>query len=81
MHSLPVTSRNVGEHDCMPSRIISWSFCDDLFAPGLGRAYALLLAERGASVVVNDLGGARDGGGKSSNVADNVVAEIRAKSK
>lgn len=48
---------------------------------GLGRAYALLLAERGAAVVVNDLGGARDGEGKSSKVADNVVAEIRSKSK
>lgn len=46
---------------------------------GLGRAYALLLAERGAAVVVNDLGGTRDGGGKSSNVADKVVAEIKAK--
>jgi NAD(P)-dependent dehydrogenase (short-subunit alcohol dehydrogenase family) len=53
---------------------------DTLFA-GLGRAYALLLAERGAKVVVNDLGGARDGGGKSSQAADKVVEEIRAKSK
>jgi predicted alpha/beta-hydrolase family hydrolase len=31
-------------------------------------------------VVVNDLGGTRDGGGQSSKVADTVVAEIRAKS-
>ncbi|CAB3362431.1 Hypothetical predicted protein [Cloeon dipterum] len=46
---------------------------------GLGRAYALLLAERGAKVVVNDLGGARDGGGKSSQAADKVVQEIRSK--
>ncbi|XP_059487453.1 peroxisomal multifunctional enzyme type 2 [Neocloeon triangulifer] len=46
---------------------------------GLGRAYALLLAERGAKVVVNDLGGTRDGGGKSSQAADKVVQEIRAK--
>jgi len=46
----------------------------------LGRAYALLLAERGAKVVVNDLGGARDGGGKSSQAADKVVEEIRSKS-
>ncbi|KAL2715351.1 peroxisomal multifunctional enzyme type 2 [Vespula squamosa] len=44
---------------------------------GLGRAYALLFASRGASVVVNDLGGGRHGDGKSSQAADNVVAEIK----
>lgn len=45
---------------------------------GLGRAYALELARRGASVVVNDLGGARDGSGKGSkSPADEVVAEIK----
>ncbi|MDE2362151.1 MAG: SDR family NAD(P)-dependent oxidoreductase [Hyphomicrobiales bacterium] len=46
---------------------------------GLGRAHALALAERGAKVVVNDFGGARDGTGGSSDAADKVVAEIRAK--
>lgn len=45
---------------------------------GLGRAYALLLAELGAKVVVNDLGGARDGSGAGSAMADAVVAEISA---
>ena len=46
--------------------------------PGLGRAYALELARRGARVVVNDLGGARDGSGKGSkSPADQVVAEIK----
>jgi NAD(P)-dependent dehydrogenase (short-subunit alcohol dehydrogenase family) len=45
----------------------------------LGKAYALLFAERGALVVVNDLGGSRDGGGKSSSAADIVVEEIRRK--
>jgi NAD(P)-dependent dehydrogenase (short-subunit alcohol dehydrogenase family)/putative sterol carrier protein len=46
---------------------------------GLGRVYALELAKRGASVVVNDLGGARDGSGEgSSTPADQVVAEIKA---
>ncbi|PEQ13748.1 3-oxoacyl-ACP reductase [Novosphingobium sp. PC22D] len=45
---------------------------------GLGRAYALALAERGARVVVNDLGTCRDGTGHSQAAAD-VVAEIRAK--
>ncbi|XP_054012108.1 peroxisomal multifunctional enzyme type 2 [Hylaeus anthracinus] len=43
---------------------------------GLGRAYALLFASRGASVVVNDLGGGRHGDGNSTKVADTVVAEI-----
>ena len=42
---------------------------------GLGREYALELARRGAKVVVNDLGGSRDGKG-SSDAAAEVVAEI-----
>lgn len=45
---------------------------------GLGRAHALGLAARGAKVVVNDLGGARDGRGASSEAAQSVVAEIEA---
>ncbi|CAH1978143.1 unnamed protein product [Acanthoscelides obtectus] len=44
---------------------------------GLGRAYALLFASRGAKVVVNDLGVSRHGDGSSSNAADKVVEEIR----
>ena len=44
---------------------------------GLGRCYALLLATRGASVVVNDLGGSRSGEGQSSAAADQVVREIK----
>ncbi len=43
---------------------------------GLGREYAMLLAARGARVVVNDLGGARDGSGGGPEMADKVVAEI-----
>jgi len=43
---------------------------------GLGKTYALLLASRGASVVVNDLGGATDGTGGGSSMADQVVKEI-----
>ena len=45
---------------------------------GLGRTHALLLAAEGAAVVVNDLGGARDGTGGSTTMADSVVAEIQA---
>ena len=45
---------------------------------GLGRQHALALAARGAKVVVNDLGGARDGSGGSLSAAEQVVAEIRA---
>ena len=45
---------------------------------GLGRAYALALAARGAKVVVNDLGGARDGSGSSLSAAQLVVDEITA---
>ena len=45
---------------------------------GLGRSHAMLLAAHGASVVVNDLGGARDGTGTGTNMADQVVAEIKA---
>nr|XP_020145571.1 peroxisomal multifunctional enzyme type 2-like [Microcebus murinus] len=46
---------------------------------GLGRAYALAFAERGALVVVNDLGGNIKGVGKGSFAADKVVEEIRKK--
>ena len=45
---------------------------------GLGRSHALLLGSRGAKVVVNDLGGAHTGGGRSSAAADKVVEEIKA---
>jgi NAD(P)-dependent dehydrogenase (short-subunit alcohol dehydrogenase family) len=43
---------------------------------GLGRQHALLFAQRGAKVVINDLGGSRDGTGGGSEMADNVVREI-----
>ena len=45
---------------------------------GLGRSHALALADRGAKVVVNDLGGARDGTGASSDAAMEVVSMIEA---
>src|SRR6478735_1703403 len=44
---------------------------------GLGRTHALELAKLGAKVVVNDLGGAMDGTGGSSEAAANVVDEIK----
>ena len=43
---------------------------------GIGRAYARLLAERGASVVVNDLGGTKEGEGSDPGPATDVAAEI-----
>ena len=44
---------------------------------GIGRGVAMLLAQEGASVVVNDLGGAVDGSGESSSPAEQVVQEIK----
>ena len=46
---------------------------------GIGRGIALLLAEEGAKVVVNDLGGSVDGEGASTTPAQEVVNEIKAK--
>jgi NAD(P)-dependent dehydrogenase (short-subunit alcohol dehydrogenase family) len=45
---------------------------------GIGRAHALLFAREGAKIVVNDLGGARDGTGRGNTMAEQVVAEIKA---
>src|SRR4029077_14162421 len=45
---------------------------------GIGRAEALLFAREGAKVVVNDLGGARDGTGSSDSMASKVAEEIKA---
>ncbi|ASX02820.1 MULTISPECIES: SDR family NAD(P)-dependent oxidoreductase [Mycobacterium] len=45
---------------------------------GLGRAYAQLLASRGAKVVVNDVGGALDGEGVDAGPAERIVADITA---
>ena len=58
------------------------SFCEDRVVivtgagRGIGREHALMLGEHGAKVVVNDLGGARDGTGVSAGPAEEVVAEI-----
>jgi NAD(P)-dependent dehydrogenase (short-subunit alcohol dehydrogenase family) len=45
---------------------------------GIGRAHALLFAREGAKIVVNDVGGARDGTGADASAADAVVEAIRA---
>ena len=45
---------------------------------GIGREHALMLAEQGAKVVVNDLGGERDGTGADASPAQQVVDEITA---
>ena len=45
---------------------------------GLGRQHALLLASRGALIVVNDLGGSVDGTGSDKGAAEHVVDEIKA---
>ncbi|MEO8875255.1 MAG: SDR family NAD(P)-dependent oxidoreductase [Polyangiaceae bacterium] len=45
---------------------------------GIGRAHALAYAKEGAKVVVNDLGGPRDGSSSDAGAADTVVKEIRA---
>ncbi|XP_054160689.1 peroxisomal multifunctional enzyme type 2-like [Oppia nitens] len=45
-------------------------------ARGLGKEYALLLSSKGASLVVNDLGGSRSGEGTGSTAADEVVRDI-----
>lgn len=57
--------------------VYTWVFLSH--PQGLGKEYALLLAERGASVVVNDLGGSRSGDGQSTKAADAVVDEIKRK--
>lgn len=44
---------------------------------GLGRAHALLFAQHGARVIVNDLGGSAHGEGANASAADQVVAEVR----
>ncbi|MDP8999022.1 MAG: SDR family NAD(P)-dependent oxidoreductase [Myxococcota bacterium] len=45
---------------------------------GIGRAHAMLFASEGAKVVVNDVGGTREGGGGDANASQRVVDEIRA---
>ena len=45
---------------------------------GLGRSHALLMAQEGAKIVVNDVGSEWDGSGKATGPADDVVKEIKA---
>jgi len=72
-----------GEKPAAPAKKVPELRFDDRVAivtgagAGLGKAYALDLASRGAKVVVNDLGGSRDGTGGGQSAADLVVAEIK----
>ena len=45
---------------------------------GIGRTHALAMAKEGAALVINDLGGSRDGSGAGTAMADVVVDEIKA---
>ena len=45
---------------------------------GIGRSHALLFAKEGAKILVNDLGGPRDGSGSDAGAAEVVAKEIRA---
>jgi NAD(P)-dependent dehydrogenase (short-subunit alcohol dehydrogenase family) len=63
----------------MPERMVEGRVCVVTGAGrGLGRGYATTLAAHGAKVIVNDLGGARDGTGDDIGPAQQVVDEIRA---
>src|SRR5438445_3371770 len=71
-----MTSSNIREHN-MTIRFDGRVAIVTGAGNGLGRAHALWLASRGAKVVVNDFGGARDGSGGSLTAAETVVEEIR----
>ena len=62
----------------MPSRLINRSAVVTGAGRGIGRAVAMLLAQEGASVVVNDPGVSVDGTGHDNGPAEQVVAEIKA---
>src|SRR6185295_16328768 len=69
-------AQNVEE---MPMGLLDGKVCAITGAGGgIGRAHAVLFAKEGAKVVVNDLGGARDGTGKGNTMAEQVCAEIKA---
>src|SRR4051812_848642 len=68
-------------HDCEGLRVEKLSFEGRVAivtgaGRGIGRAHAVLLAARGASVVVNDLGGSMEGAGADAGPASAVATEI-----
>lgn len=74
-----MASFKLGNHKDLNNREITTTEVVQEVNNEFGKEYALHFGERGAKVVVNDLGGSHDGKGQSSSAADKVVEQIKAK--